>query len=103
MEGALNETGWGVAFDLGAVALGTAVPMLHHVESMIEPKQPPRPALAIALAVLAGGFLLRHALLRAGNVSAKRPKDYFSLDREGCLSEFGLLPRGGRGSRLRAR
>ena len=24
-----------------------------------------------------GGFLLRHVLLRAGNVSAKRPKDYF--------------------------
>jgi hypothetical protein len=29
--------------------------------------------------VLAGGFLLRHVLLRAGNTSAKRPKDYFRL------------------------
>jgi protein NrfD len=56
VEGALNETKWGLAFDLGAVALGTGVPIFHHVESVIEPKQPPRPALVIALAVLAGGF-----------------------------------------------
>jgi formate-dependent nitrite reductase membrane component NrfD len=46
---------------------------------MIEPKQPRRAALVISLAVLAGGFLLRHLLMRAGNVSAKRPKDYFRL------------------------
>jgi len=77
VDGALNESGWGLAYDLGAVAIGAGAPVLHHVESMIEPKQPPRPALVISLAVLAGGFLLRHALLRAGNVSAKRPKDYF--------------------------
>jgi formate-dependent nitrite reductase membrane component NrfD len=79
VEGALNETEWGLAFDFGAVALGAGVPMLHHVESMIEPKRPRRPGLVISLAVLAGGFLLRHALLRAGNISAKRPKDYFRL------------------------
>jgi hypothetical protein len=73
------DGGWGLAYDFGAVALGAGVPMLHHCERMIEPKRPPRPALVIPLAVLAGGFLLRHALLRAGNTSAKRPKDYFRL------------------------
>jgi protein NrfD len=77
VDGALSESGWGLAYDLGAVALGSGVPVLHHVESMIKPKQPSRPALVIPLAVLAGGFLLRHVLLRAGNASAKRPKDYF--------------------------
>ena len=81
VEGALNQSGWGLAYDLGAVALGTGVPMLHHIENMIKPKQPSRPALVISLAVLAGGFLLRHALLRAGNVSASRPKDYFRFTR----------------------
>lgn len=75
VDGALSESGWGLAYDLGAVAIGAGVP--HHVESMIKPKLPSRPALVIPLAVLAGGFLLRHVLLRAGNVSAKRPKDYF--------------------------
>jgi formate-dependent nitrite reductase membrane component NrfD len=79
VDGALNETGWGLAYDLGAVALGAGVPVLHHVESIIELKQPRRAALVISLAVLAGGFLLRHVLMRAGNVSAKRPKDYFRL------------------------
>jgi formate-dependent nitrite reductase membrane component NrfD len=79
VDSALNETGWGLVYDLGAVALGAGVPVLHHVESMIEPKQPPRPSLVVSLAVLASGFLLRHVLMRAGNVSAKRPKDYFRL------------------------
>jgi formate-dependent nitrite reductase membrane component NrfD len=59
------------------MALGTGVPMLRHAESVVERKHPPRPAPMISLAVLAGGFLLRHVLLRAGNTSAKRPNDYF--------------------------
>ncbi|MGA7260527.1 MAG: hypothetical protein WA709_06430 [Stellaceae bacterium] len=79
MDGALNESGWGLAYDLGITALGSGAPMLHHAESIMEPKRPPRPAMVIPLAVLAGGFLLRHMLLRAGNLSAKRPKDYFRL------------------------
>jgi formate-dependent nitrite reductase membrane component NrfD len=77
VDGALNETGWGLAYDFGVMALGAGVPMLHHVGSVIEPKPAPRRALMISFAVLAGGFLLRHVLLRAGNTSAKRPKDYF--------------------------
>jgi protein NrfD len=79
VEGALNETKWDLAFDLGAVALGTGVPIFHHVESVIEPKA----AAAARTGNRIGGsrrrVLLRHALLRAGNLSAKRPKDYFRL------------------------
>jgi formate-dependent nitrite reductase membrane component NrfD len=79
VDGALNETGWGLAYDFGVTALGAGVPMLHHIESVIKPERAPRRAMTISLAVLAGGFLLRHVLLRAGNTSAKRPKDYFRL------------------------
>jgi formate-dependent nitrite reductase membrane component NrfD len=79
VDGALNETGWGLAYDLGVMALGAGAPMLHHIEGAIEPKRKPRRALMISFAVLAGGFLLRHVLLHAGNTSAKRPKDYFHL------------------------
>jgi formate-dependent nitrite reductase membrane component NrfD len=79
LDGALTETGWGLAYDFGVMALGAGVPTLHHVESVIRPERAPRRALAISLAVLAGGFLLRHVLLRAGNTSARRPKDYFRL------------------------
>jgi formate-dependent nitrite reductase membrane component NrfD len=79
VDGALNETGWGLAYDLGVMALGAGAPMLHHIEGAIEPKRAPRRALMISFAVLAGGFLLRHVLLHAGNTSAKRPKDHFHL------------------------
>jgi formate-dependent nitrite reductase membrane component NrfD len=79
VDGALNETGWGLAYDLGVMALGAGAPMLHHAASAIELKRAPRRSLMISFAVLAGGFLLRHVLLRAGNTSAKRPKDYFRL------------------------
>lgn len=79
LDGALTETGWGLAYDFGVMALGAGVPTLHHMESVIRPERAPRRALTISLAVLTGGFLLRHVLLRAGNTSAKRPKDYFRL------------------------
>jgi formate-dependent nitrite reductase membrane component NrfD len=77
VDGALNDSGWGLAYDLGAVALGAGLPMLSHTASVIAPERAPRLKLATCLAILAGGFLLRHVLLRAGNASAERPKDYF--------------------------
>ena len=77
VDGALNDSGWGPAYDLGAVALGAGLPMLSHTASVIAPERAPRLKLATCLAILAGGFLLRHVLLRAGNASAERPKDYF--------------------------
>ena len=78
MDGALNETGWGAAYDFGVVALGAGVPLLQHGASELDGfGQRPRSTLLVPLMVLAGGFLLRHLLLQAGNASAKRPKDYF--------------------------
>lgn len=77
VDGALKDTGWGPAYDLGAVALGAGLPLLSHTASLIAPERTPRLKLAVSLGILAGGFLLRHVLLRAGNASAERPKDYF--------------------------
>jgi protein NrfD len=77
VDGPLSETGWGLAYDLGVIALGAGVPVLHHSARALKPEPAPRSGLMIPLAILAGGLLLRHVLLRAGNTSAKRPKDYF--------------------------
>jgi formate-dependent nitrite reductase membrane component NrfD len=57
--------------------LGATAPVIHDAASALEPERAPRPAPAIAIAILAGAFLLRHILLRAGHMSAKRPADYF--------------------------
>jgi formate-dependent nitrite reductase membrane component NrfD len=43
------------------------------------PPPAPKGRAVIAVAVLASAFLLRHAILRAGNRSAQRPRDYFRL------------------------
>jgi protein NrfD len=77
VDGAFRETGWGLGYDVGAVVLGAAVPVMHDAASVFETGPAPKPSPAIAFAILAGGFLLRHILLRAGNISAKRPVDYF--------------------------
>lgn len=74
----LHETGWGAVYDFGVVVLGAGVPLLHQGARELDgSEQPPRARLLVPLMVLAGGFLLRHLLLQAGNASAKRPKEYF--------------------------
>jgi protein NrfD len=77
VDGALRETGWGIAYDVGAVVLGSAAPIMHDAASVFESEPAPRPAPAVAVAILAGAFLLRHILLGGGNISATRPADYF--------------------------
>ncbi|MBV9200079.1 MAG: polysulfide reductase NrfD [Alphaproteobacteria bacterium] len=74
---ALGDRGSGLAYDFGAVMLGAGVPMLHHGRRILRPNRARRPSMMVSLAVLAGGFLLRHILLSAGNDSARRPNDYF--------------------------
>jgi formate-dependent nitrite reductase membrane component NrfD len=91
VDGALNDSGWGPAYDLGAVALGAGLPMLGHTASIVAPERAPRVKLATSLAILAGGFLLRHVLLRSGNAAAERPKDYFRFARL-PRAECGMRP-----------
>ena len=78
VDGALHETGWGAAYDIGVVALGAGLPLLDHgARELAHSKRAPSSTVVIPLIVLAGGFLLRHLLLQAGNISARRPRDYF--------------------------
>jgi formate-dependent nitrite reductase membrane component NrfD len=51
--------------------------MHHGARELAHSKRASSSMVVIPLMVLAGGFLLRHLLLQAGNISAKRPKDYF--------------------------
>jgi protein NrfD len=77
VDGALRQTEWRPVYDVGAVGLGAGIPILHYVQRGRQPEHAPRGMLLISLAVLAGGFLLRHVLIEAGNASIKRPRDYF--------------------------
>jgi formate-dependent nitrite reductase membrane component NrfD len=90
---------WGVRRQLHAAGIETkpavaplllsaAAPLLGKTAPAVTGPSPPRRAAAPqpararlvgAIAVLAGAFLLRHAILRAGNRSALRPRDYFRL------------------------
>ena len=71
-----------------------AAPLLHQIAGAIERPRADRAdetaaqnrraarfGKASAVAVLAGAFLLRHLVLRAGNESAKRPRDHFRFSR----------------------
>jgi len=76
---------------LAPLFLAAAAPVLHKAAAVLEgpaPNREPLPSAAeerrkaafgkaSAVAVLAGAFLLRHLILRAGNRSAERPRDYF--------------------------
>jgi formate-dependent nitrite reductase membrane component NrfD len=88
--GALRETAWGFAYDIGAVGLGAGVPILHYAQRARQSEHAPRSMLLISLAVLAGGFLLRHILIEAGNASTKRPRDYFRFASSNSASRKAL-------------
>jgi protein NrfD len=81
VDGALSASPWGLVYDLGPTALGAAVPAAAHALGAIVPAGARRAAPFAAALTLTGGFLLRHVLLRAGNLSATRPRDYFRFAR----------------------
>jgi protein NrfD len=90
LPGRLHEKGIATRIGIAPVLAAAATPLLHRIAGAIEQPRADRadeaaartrPAVrfgkASAVAVLAGAFLLRHLVLRAGNESAKRPRDYF--------------------------
>ena len=81
VDGALQASPWGLAYDLVPTALGAAVPAVSYGLGEIVPVRLRYAAPLAAALTLAGGFALRHVLLRAGNLSAMRPRDYFRFAR----------------------
>jgi formate-dependent nitrite reductase membrane component NrfD len=77
---ALEEGPPALAHTGGAKAVGMVLPIAAALLG--------RPALA-AVAVLAGGALMRHAMLRAGDASAMRPRDYFRVTQEAAPARRG--------------
>ena len=61
---------------LGA-ALGIALPLACHAANAARRRRSLGLSVLASLGVLAGGALMRHAVLKAGNRSAERPADYF--------------------------
>jgi protein NrfD len=75
----LREGGWGAANTLGAVALGAGVPLACYGLNLVRKRRSRGLSIAASLAVLAGGMIMRQAVLHAGQQSAKRPREYFRL------------------------
>jgi formate-dependent nitrite reductase membrane component NrfD len=65
-----------------AQGLGVALPVALHAIRLVNRAAHDRVAPAASLALLVGDLALRHAVLRAGDVSAARPRDHFASQRE---------------------
>src|SRR6185437_15818418 len=77
----LQEQPWGAVNKLVMVA-GTAAPVgIYALNRLRGERTQPGWAIAASVALLAGSFMMRAAILHAGNASAKRPRDYFRLTR----------------------
>jgi formate-dependent nitrite reductase membrane component NrfD len=75
----LRERPWGPVHDL-SVGLGAALPVALYAASQGGRRRDSGQLSVLAsLGVLAGGLLMRSAVLHAGNESAMRPADYFRL------------------------
>jgi formate-dependent nitrite reductase membrane component NrfD len=79
----LRQQGVRTPTALGPVLLAAASSMTHTLTKEIAGADRVSPWVdaVVAAGVIAGGFLLRHLLLRAGNRSVEQPRDYFRFAR----------------------
>lgn len=77
VNGPLQETPWGPIYIIGVLAFGNVTPLVLYVLINLYGDSTAILALAASVCVLCGGFLMRGAVLLAGNESARRPQDYF--------------------------
>ena len=102
VDGPLRDTAWGPVDKIGAIAVGAALPIACYALSLRsrDPRRARGLSIAASLAVLAGGMMMRQAVLHAGMESAKRPRDYVQLARPERAARraagAGRVPRGGR-------
>jgi formate-dependent nitrite reductase membrane component NrfD len=78
LPGRLRQQGIKTAGGVVPSMAACAVPLLAPLIARLGIRRAP---VGAAVTTLAGGFLLRHLLLRAGNRSAARPRDYFRFAR----------------------
>jgi protein NrfD len=71
---ALNRP-WGAAHQLGAIALGAALPLALYAAERGGHRSRPRLRLTAAVMALAGSFLLRWSVIETGNASARHPQE----------------------------
>jgi formate-dependent nitrite reductase membrane component NrfD len=94
LPGKLRIKGIKTRIGVAPVLVAGMAPLLHQIAGAIERPRADRAdeiaahnrraarfGKASAVAVVAGAFLLRHLVLRAGNESAKRPRDHFRFSR----------------------
>ncbi len=67
------------AYYLGAVGLGMVVPLAIHAVQAVTGRRSRTASTLAAVSALVGGYCLRAVVLKAGNRSARRPRDYFQL------------------------
>ncbi|HSK40632.1 MAG TPA: NrfD/PsrC family molybdoenzyme membrane anchor subunit, partial [Arenibaculum sp.] len=77
--GVLEEPPWKQVHTAGSLGLAAAVPILCHGLNLAAGQRSRGLSVLGSLAILVGSAAMRHTMLRAGNLSAKRPADYFRM------------------------
>ncbi|HEY7321736.1 MAG TPA: NrfD/PsrC family molybdoenzyme membrane anchor subunit [Candidatus Binatia bacterium] len=81
LAGPIKQEPIASAYRLGYQGLGLLFPLIVHGLNYITKRRSERWSMVAAIATLAGGYLLRSIILRAGKESAQRPEDYFQITR----------------------
>jgi hypothetical protein len=73
----LRTNPWGPVHLIGVQLAGTVLPIALYLLADLNPASTLAATIAASLCVLAGGLLMRGSIMLAGNLSARRPEDYF--------------------------
>ncbi len=84
VEGPLQQPRLGAAWRWGVLGLGISGPLAVHVTEAVRGRESRQASTLAALAMLAGGFLLRAVFILGGNESVLQPEDYFRLTQPGA-------------------
>lgn len=72
----------------GVLAVGCALPIACHLLNRFKGRRSPTLSVVASLAILAGSFIAKSSVIKAGNQSADRPRDYFRLAQRRNLPEL---------------
>jgi protein NrfD len=83
VDSPLQRPTLGLAYRLGASGLGLVIPLAAHTLQLSDSRQRGAVSALASLSTLAGGYILRAVIVFAGNLSARRPEDYFRITAAG--------------------